>query len=575
MDTTENAPLSVQSQGPVPEKAPASFLRQLKKHAKTELRLAALGSILSVVGLVGICWSIALIIDAAVTEQTTKPWWWGLAAAGLLLRYAANLFRDRMGQTLSARIRSRLRTKLLNTAASLGPFGLAAQGNAAWWAHQYLEQIDALHGYLARYLPARLGALIVPLSIIAVVFWVDWVAGILLLLATPIIPIFMMLIGWGTESIHQTQQEKQAALASHLLERLEALSWLRKQGAIEQTALDVTVAADQYRRTSMRVLRVAFLSSATLEFFSAISIGLLAIYIGFALVGIFTFGPAVDLTLSTGLFILLLAPECFLPLRQMAQAHHDMSAAKAASEGLSSWLTEPVDSHEQSNQPEPIALNSETVVDTQGLSFRFADDSPDLFQDLSLKILSGQMVAVSGPSGSGKSTLLALVAGFLSPSQGKVARTQEWSWLSQRPYLFHETLRSNLLMSQQETVPDAQLLDALNAAGLPLPDPALPEGLDTQIGEQNRGVSGGQAQRIALARALLKGSRLWILDEPTAALDESTRDGLIETLVALSKRLQVAVLVASHDQALLKACDRILYLPTVQSSPLTDRVVSP
>jgi len=257
----------------------------------------------------------------------------------------------------------------------------------------------------------------------------------------------------------------------------------------------------------------------------------------------------------------------------MAQAHHDMSAAKAASQGLASWLAEPVDSHEQSNQPEPIAHTSATVVDARGLSFRFSDESPDLYQNLSLTIASGEMVAISGPSGSGKSTLLALIAGFLSPSQGKVARTKEWSWLSQRPYLFHETLRSNLLMSKQETVPDDQLLVALNAAGLPLPDPALPDGLDTKIGEQNRGVSGGQAQRIALARALLKGSRLWILDEPTAALDESTRDDLIETLVALSRRLQVAVLIASHDEALLRACDRVISLPMVQTAPSTDEVV--
>ena len=251
-----------------------------------------------------------------------------------------------------------------------------------------------------------------------------------------------------------------------------------------------------------------------------------------------------------------------------------MSAAKAASQGLAMWLAEPVDSHEQSNQPEPIAPDSSTVVDARELSFRFADESPDLFQNLSLKIISGEMVAVSGPSGSGKSTLLALIAGFLSPSQGKVARTQDWSWLSQRPYLFHETLRSNLLMSKQETVPDAQLLEALSAAGLPLPDPALPDGLDTQIGEQNRGVSGGQAQRIALARALLKGSRLWILDEPTAALDESTRNDLIETLVALSRRLQVAVLVASHDEALLNACDRVVHLPITHSMPATKRGVA-
>jgi ATP-binding cassette subfamily C protein CydD len=561
VDTTEVPPLSIESQGPVPKKAPASFLRELKKQAKPELRLAALGSMLSVVGLVGICWSIASIINAAVSQEVPSAGWWALALSGVLLRYAAHLFRDRMGQTLSARIRSRLRTQLLRTASTLGPFGLAAQGNAAWWAHQYLEQIDALHGYLARYLPARLGAVIVPLSIIVVVLWVDWVAGLLLLLATPIIPVFMALIGWGTESVHQSQQEKQAALASHLLERLEALPWLRKQGAIEQTAIDVEVAADQYRQTSMRVLRVAFLSSATLEFFSAVSIGLLAIYIGFSLVGLFTFGPAVDLSLSTGLFILLLAPECFLPLRQMAQAHHDMSAAKAAAQGLAPWLAEPVDSHGQSNQPEHIDPSSDTVLALTGLSFRFSDTSPYLFQNLSLTMSSGEMVAVSGPSGSGKSTLLALVAGFLSATEGKVARTQDWSWLSQRPYLFHETLRSNLLMSKQETVSDTQLLQALSDAGLALPDAALPEGLDTQIGEQNKGVSGGQAQRIALARAILKGSRLWILDEPTAALDETTRDGLIDTLVALAKRLGVSVLVSSHDESLLKACDRVLTLP--------------
>jgi len=154
----------------------------------------------------------------------------------------------------------------------------------------------------------------VPLCIIAIVFSVDWIAGLLLLLATPIIPVFMALIGWGTESVHQSQQEKQAALASHLLERLEALPWLRRQGAIEETAADVEVAANEYRRVSMRVLRVAFLSSATLEFFSAVSIGLLAIYIGFSLVGLFTFGPSAVLTLASGLFILLLAPECFFAI---------------------------------------------------------------------------------------------------------------------------------------------------------------------------------------------------------------------------------------------------------------------
>ncbi len=572
MDTTDTLPLTPLPQGPASERAPALFLKSLKEDAKPELRWAAAASLLGVLGLVLFCLPIAWLISAAIDATTPPIWWWAMALSGLLVRYGAHLLRDRMGQTLSARIRSRLRTQFLDSATQLGPFSLSAQGNAAWWAHQYLEQIDALHGYLARYLPARLGAVIVPLTIIAIVFSVDWVAGLLLLLATPIIPVFMALIGWGTESIHQSQQEKQAALAGHLLERLEALPWLRRQGAVAQTADDVELAADQYRRVSMRVLRVAFLSSATLEFFSAVSIGLLAIYIGFSLVGLFSFGPATLMTLSSGLFMLLLAPECFLPLRQMAQAHHDMAAAKAAAQSLTPWLIEPVeplDSHGASNRAEPCDRPNQNCLVIDQVSFRFDDQSAWAFNDLSLIIKEGEIVGISGPSGSGKSTLLALSAGFLSPIQGQVARASDWSWLNQRPYLFHATLRENLLLARQDAVNDAELIAALNDAGLTLPDASLPDGLDTPIGEQNRGVSGGQAQRIALARALLSGARLWILDEPTAALDETTRDGLIKTLVALARKRQAAVLMATHDKRLLDACDRVVTL-----DPLANTVTS-
>lgn len=574
MDTTDTTPLIQQSQGPASERTPALFLSELKKDAKPDLRLAALGSLLGVVGLVLFCLPIAWIVSAAIDQAQAPGWWWAMAVIGLLIRYGAHLFRDRMGQTLSARIRSRLRTKLLMTTEQLGPFGLAAQGNAAWWAHQYLEQIDALHGYLARYLPARLGAVIVPLAIIAIVFSVDWIAGLLLLLATPIIPVFMALIGWGTESIHQSQQEKQAALSSHLLERLEALPWLRRQGAVAQTADDVEVAADEYRQVSMRVLRVAFLSSATLEFFSAVSIGLLAIYIGFSLVGLFTFGPATLMTLSSGLFMLLLAPECFLPLRQMAQAHHDMTAAKAAAQSLAPWLIEPVDSHGTSNRPEPCDRPNQNCLAMNQVSFRFDEQSAWILHDLSLTLKEGEIVGISGPSGSGKSTLLALSAGFLSPTRGHIARASDWSWLNQRPYLFHDSLRNNLLLARQDNVPDAELIAALSDAGLNLPDSSLPDGLDTPIGEQNRGVSGGQAQRIALARALLSGARLWILDEPTAALDETTRDGLITTLVTLARKSGTAVLMATHDKSLLRACDRVVTLDPIANTAITQEVTS-
>ena len=570
MDTTDTLPLTQLPQGPASERTPALFLQTLKQDAKPELRWAAAASLLGVVGLLLFCLPVAWIINASIDASKPPGWWWAMALLGLLVRYAAHLFRDRMGQTLSARIRSRLRAQLLDSATQLGPFGLATQGNAAWWAHQYLEQIDALHGYLARYLPARLSAVIVPLCIIAIVFSVDWIAGLLLLLATPIIPVFMALIGWGTESVHQSQQEKQAALASHLLERLEALPWLRRQGAIEETAADVEVAANEYRRVSMRVLRVAFLSSATLEFFSAVSIGLLAIYIGFSLVGLFTFGPSAVLTLASGLFILLLAPECFLPLRLMAQAHHDMTAAKAAAQSLTPWLPGPVDSHGTSNQPEPCDRPNETCLDMNRVSFSFGNDSDWILHNVSCTLKEGQILGVSGPSGSGKSTLLALVAGFLSPTEGRIARASDWSWLNQRPYLFHETLRANLLLARQDSVTDDKLLAVLRDAGITLPDPSLPQGLDTPIGELNRGVSGGQAQRVALARALLKGARLWVLDEPTAALDETTRNALIDTLVEAARKTNTAVIMATHDPKLLAACDHVMTLTSrgIEAEPM-------
>lgn len=556
-DTTEVSEPYV-DQRPSPDSASASFLGQLRAQAKPVLRQLSVAAALAAAGMTCFSAAVALAVNAAMHSQAPSPWLWLLGIIGITLRLLANLWRDRKAQWLSAQIRNRLRDQLLAQATTLGPSRLARKGNTAWWAHQCLEQVDALHGYLARYLPARQAATVIPAIVIAITSMVDWIAGILILLATPIIPIFMALIGWGTEAVHRTQQDQQASLAAHLMDRLQALPWLRRMGATHEAERDVGTAAQNYRKISMRVLRVAFLSSATLEFFSAVSIGLMAIYIGFALVGLITYGPADQVTLASGLFMLMLAPECFMPLRQLAQTHHDMNAAKASAQTLAELIN--TDSVLQIPPTIITKTDSAAAASLDDVTLCWPDAASPVLRHINLRVMRGEILGIAGDSGQGKSTLINLMAGFVSPTSGSVSREANWAWLGQRPHLFHATLRENLLLGTQTPMSDASLENLLAGVGLALPNPLLPGGLDTPIGEANQGVSGGQAQRITLCRAMASDARLWLLDEPTAALDAGTREVLLGTMMAHVKSSGITLVIASHDNDVLSRCDRVVLI---------------
>lgn len=549
MTNDDNAALRAQS---------SSFLSALGAQARGELRLVSVAVFLATLATVAFSGAVTLIVATAMMSQTPAHWLWWLAAAGVLGRLGANWWRDQLAQSISARIRLQLRQDLVHRASRIGPNRLSVHGNTAWWANQALEQIDALHGYLARYLPARKAVLITPVVMIVITFAVDWLAGVLLLLATPIIPLFMMLIGWGTDAVHRQQQAQQASLAAHLMDRLQALPWLRRMGALQQSADSVEQAAQDYRRMSMRVLRVAFLSSAALEFFSAVAIGLLAIYIGFALLGLVSFGPASAMTLATGLFILMLAPECFLPLRQLAQAHHDMNAARASANALMGLDAIFAPNAANVSSKLPADEDRAIAVRLSDVSVHFEAAATPVLSHIDLTVKRAELVGVAGDSGQGKSTLMGLLAGFISANQGQVRRDAHWAWLGQQPHLFHGSLRENLALARHEPIADAAMLEALGQVGLALPDAGLPQGLDTQIGETNLGVSGGQAQRIAIARALLSGATLWLLDEPTAALDDATRDALWHAVIKSARARDITVVVASHDPVVLQQCDRVV-----------------
>jgi ATP-binding cassette, subfamily C, bacterial CydD len=544
----------------------------LKPHRRWLYRawLAGLGAGLATIALAAaIAWAVH---QALFGPEGASPWpWLGLALAAVLARHGLQALRDWAGQQLAFHVRRDLRERLVATAAGIGPLHLAHRGHSGAWANRYQEQVEALGGYYARYLPALGLALAVPLALLAAAFTQDWVAGLLLLLSAPLIPVFMALIGMGSQQVHEAQQEEQNRLAGHFLDRIRVLDLLRRSLALDAARDEVAQAADGYRRLSMRVLRVAFLSSAVMEFFSAVAIGLVAIYVGFALLGFLEFGPAGQMTLFSGLFVLLLAPEYFQPLRQFAQSYHDRAGAVAAAGALAPLLQDPP-APPQAPAPLPPGP-AQPLLRLDRVSLRYDPGGPPALDDLTLSVAPGERIAVVGPSGSGKSTLLALCAGFVSPSTGSLALAgpaRHLAWMGQRAHLFHGSLRDNLLLGAAPDTRDDDLLTALAAAGLRVDDPTLPRGLDTPIGEGNRGLSGGQAQRVALARALLSGSRLWLLDEPTSALDPATEADLLGRILLHALERGTTVLLATHHEAVYRRLDRVIRLDQGQLREASD-----
>lgn len=549
------------SPGPVSD--PFQTLAILLRPHRRWLHLAWLAGLGAALATVGVAMAIAELVHQALLPAPKGSHWpcLGLALAAVITRYSLQTLRDWSGQQLAFAVRRDLRGQMLATAAQRGPMRLAHLGHSGAWASRYQEQVDALGGYFSRYLPARGLAILVPLTLLTAAFAVDWLAALLLLLAAPLIPVFMALIGMGSQQMHEAQQALQSRLAGHFLDRIRGLDLLRRSLALEATRLEVAAAADRYRRLSMRVLRVAFLSSAVMEFFSAVAIGLVAIYVGFALLGWLQFGPAEHMTLASGLYVLLLAPEYFQPLRQFAHSHHDRASAAAAVGSLRPLLSKGIDPMPAPSPP--LTAAGQCLLRLENVSLRYDLDGPPALRGISLTVAPSEQIALVGPSGSGKSSLLALCAGFLAPQAGTIARADEarrFAWMGQQAHLFHGNVRDNLLLASGAETEDNALIQALAAAGLPVDDPRLPAGLDTPIGEGNRGLSGGQAQRVALARALLSSSRLWLLDEPTSALDAETAADLLARLLAHARRQRITVLWATHQASVHRRLDRVVRL---------------
>ncbi len=492
----------------------------------------------------------------------------GLLILVMLARSGLEGLGETMAAKASRRVRQDLRADLFDAIRAAGPSGHTSAAGSL--AGQLMEQVDKLDGYYARYLPSVVAAVVVPLVVIGVAFSLDWLAAALMLAAAPLIPAFMILVGLGADQISRQQSRSFNRLAGFFLDRLQGLPVIRFHGAREWLINQTRKATDEYRRRSMSVLRVAFLSSAVLEFFSAVAIASVAIYIGLGLLGSVTFGPAPELTLFTGLFVLLLAPEFFQPLRQMAQHYHDRADALGAVGALQPLL-KPL----RTVGPQPREMSASP--DFSGPVAMLLDVSagyPDrgrVLGPISLEIQAGQRLVICGPSGCGKSTLLGLLAGFIRPAHGRVrvgglepAGLEEAnlarcvSWVGQTPLLFAGSLEDNIRMGNPEA-DESRLRAAMEIAGVEEFVHRLPHGLATRVSERGQNFSGGQVQRVALARAVLSPAPLMLLDEPTASLDPGGERQVLEALGRVAESGKTLVL-ATHQPAGLEWAHRIIEL---------------
>ncbi|MEV7439792.1 thiol reductant ABC exporter subunit CydD [Streptomyces sp. NPDC091204] len=470
----------------------------------------------------------------------------------------------------SAAVKSELRGRLLDRAADLGPGGLTGRKTGSL-VSLATRGVDALDDYFSRYLPQLGVAVVVPVAVLARIVTEDWVSAAIIVVTLPLIPLFMVLIGMATQSRMDRQWRLLSRLSGHFLDVVAGLPTLKVFGRAKAQAESIRKITDDYRRATMRTLRIAFLSSFALELLATLSVALVAVTIGMRLVH-------GELDLYTGLVILILAPEAYLPLRQVGAQYHAAAEGLAAAEEIFEILETPATGPAgTAGLPGGAPLR----IEIDGVAVRYEGRGEDSPGPVSLTIAPGECVALTGPSGAGKSTLLQVLLGFVTPTAGRVRIAgvdlaelspahwrEQVAWVPQRPHLFAGTIAENVRLARAGAC-DSEVDEALKDAGAWEFVTALPRGAQTLLGEGGVGLSAGQRQRLALARAFLADRPVLLLDEPTAALDGETEAGIVDAVRRLSAGRTVLLVV--HRPALLAVADRVVPMAAGRpAEPLAD-----
>lgn len=489
-------------------------------------------------------WLVAHVLTAAIFAGRSLDALWP-AVAGLpvlaVARFMLSLLQRRCTFQAGAQVSDRVRIALERRLRQRGP-SWAAQQTSGDVVTQLVDGVNALVPYYAGYLPQVALTAAIPAVIVLAVLMADPWSALILLLTAPLIPLFMVLVGDAAERASERRWSRLRRMGARFMDALSGLTTLRlcRAAAREQALLAATGQA--YRRETMAVLRIAFLSALVLEFFATLSIAVLAVLIGFRLM----WGT---LGFEQGLFVLLVAPELFLPLRTLGAQRHKRMDAAAAAQDLIELLAKPPDEEVPATgaptAPGIFAAHRIAITFDQ-ISFSY-EAQREVLHDLDLCVEAGTRLTLVGSSGSGKSTLFNLLMGFVTPLSGRILVNGEdlaslelssWrrhiGWISQRAHIFHGSLRDNLLIAAP-TADEMQLKRALRATALLPVIARLPQGLDTPLGEHGHGLSGGERQRLALARAWLRDAPLLLLDEPTQHLDAATAAAIDQAVGRLAE----------------------------------------
>ncbi|OED62388.1 thiol reductant ABC exporter subunit CydD [Vibrio splendidus ZS-139] len=543
------------------------WLKQQSKLAKRWLMIAIGLGVLSSVFLIAQAALLASILHQLIIENVDKSELVG-HFAGLALsvvgRAGCTWGREIAGYRCGEQIRVYIRQLILDKLRELGPAYIKGKP-AGTWATLLLEQVEDMQDFFSRYLPQMSLSVMIPFIILVVVFPVNWAAGLIFLITAPLVPMFMALVGMKAADANRKNFKALQRLSGHFYDRLQSMTTIR---LFDRTNAETEVlkgASEVFRTRTMDVLKIAFLSSAVLEFFTSISIAMTAVYFGFTYIGELNFGHyGAGITLFAGLFILILAPEFYQPLRDLGTFYHAKQQAVGAAESIVEFLETDITK----------VKSGDTQLDpAQGINIEAQDlkvlspEGVQLVGPISFALNTRQSTALVGPSGAGKTSLINAILGFM-PYEGSLKINgielrdldlTSWrktiSWVGQNPLLLHGSIRDNVTLGKHDIAD--QVID--NALEQSFASEFVNEhGLDYMVSDRSGGLSVGQSQRLALARAMVQDGQFWLLDEPTASLDTRSEQ-LVMKGINSNIESRTALLV-THQLAPLQTVDNILVM---------------
>ncbi len=519
--------------------------------------------------------TVVRVFLGGATYDQVRPLLAALAFA-ILMRALLAWGSQISAQAIASRIKNDLRALLLQHIDQLGP-AYARNERSGSLSATLVHGIEALDAYYSQYLPQLALAALVPISILCFVFPLDWLSGLVLLITAPLIPLFMYLIGKAAERVTRKQYDLLTRLSAHLLDSLQGLTTLKRFGRSRAHIQTIASVSERYRDATLNVLRVTFLSALTLELLATLSTAIIAVEVGLRLLH-------ARLTLEQGLFLLVIAPEFYIPLRMLGARFHAGMDGVSAARHIFAILDTPLPASPPTASPPPTPL---APLQFRDVHFTYPGQDHPALHNLSLTFAHGQHTALVGPSGAGKSTLFQLLLRFITPQKGEITANGvpltdisvgQWreriAWVPQMPYIFNDTIAANIRLARPQASQD-EVEQAAKNAQLHHFIRGLPNGYQTQVGEQGARLSGGERQRLALARAFLKNADLLLLDEPTAHLDPHTEAMLsaaVDRLLAASGR---TIITIAHRPGTVARADQVIALKNGQAHVISQPTTRP